>query len=138
MLHAANVEARVREADLLLWESHQLIQALYKYRMELLQDLLTLQQEIRHYQVDTVLADLKKTSSELAEVDVEAIASDIAELVENSDTLITETQQGLSETLDQSQAALQKIQSIDIESLNRSIADLQAVISPLRSLFGFR
>lgn len=87
---------------------------------------------------DSVLTDLEKTSRELSEVDIEAIASDIAQVVENSGALVADTQKGLAEALSQSQSALQKIQSIDIDTLNRSIADLQAVISPLRNLFGSR
>jgi|GEM_PF-6529614 len=80
---------------------------------------------------ETALNDLSAVSRQLSAVD-------FAGMLQRVDSLITETRTGLNSALTESQAALQKIQQIDIASLNQSIADLRAVITPLKNLFGFR
>lgn len=73
-------------------------------------------------QAETVLTNLETVTSELAQVDLDSMVS-------NVDILVTESQEGVRQALD-------KINGLDIESLNRAIADLSAVVKPLADFFG--
>lgn len=72
-------------------------------------------------QAQTVLTNLETVTSELAEVDLESMVS-------NVDSLVTDSQDGVKQALD-------KINALDIESLNQAIADLSAVVKPLADFF---
>lgn len=71
-------------------------------------------------QAETVLTNLEVVTEELAQ-------ADIAGMVTNVDSLVSSSQSGVEQ-------ALVKIEAIDIEALNKAIADLSAVISPLANL----
>lgn len=71
---------------------------------------------------ELVINNLQKTTDELAATDFEGIMKDVSVLVEST--------QG---TLDE---ALDKLTSIDIDTLNSSIKGLNDVIEPLSNLFG--
>ena len=73
-------------------------------------------------QAEVVLTNLESVTSELAAVDLESMVS-------NVDALVTSSQDGVKEALD-------KINALDIESLNQGIADLSAVVKPLADFFG--
>ena len=73
-------------------------------------------------QAENVLTNLETVTSELAEVDLERMVS-------NVDALVSSSQDGVKEALD-------KINALDIESLNQGIADLSAVVKPLADFFG--
>lgn len=73
-------------------------------------------------QAETVLTNLEAVTSKLAEVD-------LGSMVSNVDTLVTDSQEGVKQALD-------KINELDITSLNRAIADLSAVVKPLADFFG--
>ena len=73
-------------------------------------------------QAQVVLNNLETVTSELAEVDLES-------MVTNVDALVTESQDGVKQALD-------KINELDITSLNQAIADLSAVVKPLADFFG--
>ena len=73
-------------------------------------------------QAEVVLNNLESVTSELAAVDLESMVS-------NVDALVTSSQDGVREALD-------KINALDIESLNQGIADLSAVVKPLADFFG--
>ena len=73
-------------------------------------------------QAEVVLTNLETVTSELAQVDLES-------MVTNVDTLVTESQDGVKQALD-------KINELDITSLNQAIADLSAVVKPLADFFG--
>ena len=73
-------------------------------------------------QAETVLTNLEAVTSKLAEVD-------LGSMVSNVDTLVTDSQEGVKQALD-------KINELDISSLNRAIADLSAVVKPLADFFG--
>ena len=91
-------------------------------------------------QVDAVLANVEQVSDELAEADVagvmanlEAVSGQMAEadlsgLVENVNQLVDTSQTGLEETLE-------KLNSIDLETLNQAIQDLADVVQPIARLF---
>lgn len=48
------------------------------------------------------------------------------------------TDAGVQQSLQELQQALEKLNSLDFEGLNQSIADLQAIVEPLSKLFGGR
>ena len=72
-------------------------------------------------QAETVLTNLESVTAELAEVD-------LGSMVSNVDTLVADSQEGVKQALD-------KINELDIDSLNRAIADLSAVVKPLADFF---
>ncbi|MDD3430380.1 MAG: hypothetical protein PHG02_10300 [Oscillospiraceae bacterium] len=73
-------------------------------------------------QITTALSDLKIITAQLSQTDWKT-------MFENINTLISTSQNGMEETL-------QNIQKIDIDGLNQAIQDLQAVVAPLAKLFG--
>lgn len=73
-------------------------------------------------QAETVLTNLEAVTSELAAVDLNSMVS-------NVDSLVTDSQTGVKQALD-------KINELDIASLNQAIADLSAVVKPLADFFG--
>lgn len=68
-------------------------------------------------QMETVLFDLEQTTRQLAAVDLEA-------MVANVDSLAVYAQDSLQQTMD-------KLNTIDFETLNQAIGDLAKVIEPL-------
>lgn len=72
-------------------------------------------------QAETVLTNLESVTTELAQ-------ADLAGMVSNVDTLVTGSQDGVKQALD-------KINELDIASLNQAIADLSAVVKPLADFF---
>ena len=83
---------------------------------------MTSQVQVLGSQAEVVLTNLESVTSELAEVDLESMVS-------NVDALVTSSQDGVKEALD-------KINALDIDSLNQGIADLSAVVKPLADFFG--
>ena len=73
-------------------------------------------------QAETVLTNLEAVTSELAAVD-------LASMVTNVDSLVSDSQEGIKQ-------ALEKINELDITSLNDAIPDLSAVVKPLADFFG--
>lgn len=71
-------------------------------------------------QAETVLSNLETVSNELAAVD-------LAGMVEDVDALVSDSQSGLTE-------ALNKLNAIDIDTLNKAIESLADVIEPLAKL----
>lgn len=71
-------------------------------------------------QAETVLTNLESVTNELAQ-------ADIGGMVSNVDSLVKTSQNGLQQALD-------KVNAIDIESLNRAIEDLAQVVAPLANL----
>ena len=73
-------------------------------------------------QTQTVLENLESTTQQLA-------ALDLAQMVANVDTLVVSGQQSLEQSMD-------KLNSIDFDTLNQAIQDLSNVIQPLARLSG--
>lgn len=73
-------------------------------------------------QLETVLTDLEQTTRQLAAVDLEA-------MVANVDSLAIYAQDSLQQTMD-------KLNTIDFETLNQAIGDLAKVIEPLANFVG--
>lgn len=72
-------------------------------------------------QAELVLTNLEEVTSELTEVE-------FTQMVNNVDELVISSQQGLEE-------ALEKVNSIDIETLNEAIDGLAKVVEPLTKFF---
>lgn len=66
---------------------------------------------------DGLTADLEEVSKQIASANLGGIAQDVSQLVQSSQT-------GLEE-------ALGKLNAIDLETLNKAIADLSTVVEPL-------
>lgn len=72
-------------------------------------------------QAETVLTNLETVTRQLAQ-------ADLAGMVENVDILVTSSQEGVSQALD-------KINTMDIEELNKAIGNLSAVVEPMAKFF---
>ncbi len=73
-------------------------------------------------QAETVLTNLETVTNGLAQ-------ADLSGMVVSVDALVTDTQDGIKQ-------ALEKINALDIESLNQAIYDLSALIKPLADFVG--
>jgi hypothetical protein len=73
-------------------------------------------------QTSGVIDNLNKVTTDLAD-------ADITGMLNNVDSLVVSSEENMA-------VALEKVNEIDIESLNKAIKDLQAVVSPLAKLFG--
>ena len=71
-------------------------------------------------QMQTVLGNLEKTTQELA-------ALDLSGMMDGIDTLVASGQEGLAQTME-------KLNTIDIDTLNQAIKDLAAVVEPFAKL----
>lgn len=81
----------------------------------------TLQAQGLAQQAEDVMTNLETVTRELAE-------SELAEMVKNVDELVTTSHEGVSQ-------ALEKMDAMDIEALNKAIANLSAVVEPLAKFF---
>ena len=72
-------------------------------------------------QVDAIMTELEVVTSELAE--------GLPPMMEDLSTLVNSSEAGITD-------AIEKMNAIDIETLNEAIGDLQAVIEPLARFFG--
>lgn len=73
-------------------------------------------------QLEVVLTDLEQVGRNLAALDLES-------MVRNMDSLAVYAQESLQQTME-------KLNTIDIETLNQAIQDLAKVIEPLAKFFG--
>lgn len=71
--------------------------------------------------IQVLLVNVETAAEELAALDLEGMVS-------NVDALVTSARESLTQTT-------QKLNSLDIETLNQAIEDLAAVIEPLAKLF---
>lgn len=72
-------------------------------------------------QMETVLSNLEAVTDELA-------AADLDTMVENVDQLVTTSQDGV-------ESAMDKLNAIDLVTLNRAIENLADVVEPLAKFF---
>lgn len=75
-------------------------------------------------QAGSVAANLEVVTDELA-------AADISGILKNIDALVRQGQSGIPAALNNIDRAIQILEKVDIEAVNRAIDDLRAVISPL-------
>ena len=72
-------------------------------------------------QAEAVLTNLETVTQDLA-------GADLAGMVENVDDLVVSSQDGVAQ-------ALEKINTMDIEALNKAIGNLSAVVEPMAKFF---
>lgn len=84
---------------------------------------------------DTLLANLETVTDQLAELDLSAMISNVDSLVSNVDSLVTNADSLVSSSQEGVAEALLAIEAIDIETLNKAIADFSAVVEPLAEFF---
>ena len=70
--------------------------------------------------MQTVLGNLEQTTAQLASMDLQSMGS-------NVDALVATGQEGLEQTME-------KLNSIDLDTLNKAIGDLAKVVEPLARL----
>ena len=89
-------------------------------------------------QSQTILEDMEQISEDLieldlegmvSELDLEGMASELETVVQDVDALVVTGQDSLEQTME-------KLDSIDIETLNQAIEDLAEVVKPLADFFG--
>ena len=73
-------------------------------------------------QMETVMADLEQTVRRLSALDLES-------MVANANSLAVAAQESLQQTME-------KLNTVDFETLNKAIEDLSKVIEPLAKFFG--
>lgn len=76
-----------------------------------------------------VLARTEQAAASLEEVSRQLSQADLPGLLQRTDGLV-------AQSTDAAAAALQKIEELDVDSLNKAIEDLKNVVSPLAKLFG--
>ena len=72
--------------------------------------------------MNTVVDSMDKVTKDLADADIKKTVNDI-------DTFVVSSQGNM-------ESAMDKVSAIDIESLNKAIQDLSAVVEPLANFFG--
>ena len=92
-------------------------------------------------QADTVMRNVGQVTAQLAQADWEGLVSDLetvsnqmananlGSIVEEVNGLVQTSQASLEQTME-------KINSVDFETLNKAIQDLSKVVQPLAKLFG--
>ena len=91
-------------------------------------------------QVDVVLTNVEDVSRELAEADIEGVMNNLEQVTEELAEADLGSMAGeVSELMSASQTgveeALNKLNGIDLETLNTAIKDLAAVVEPLAHFF---
>ncbi len=81
----------------------------------------TVTSELAQANWDELISNLEQVSDQLAEADLNSIAHDVSQLVESC-------QAGVED-------ALEKLNSIDLNTLNKAIKDLSDVVAPLAKFF---
>lgn len=82
---------------------------------------LTYQASIVAQQAESVMGDLQTVAEGLAEADLPGMAEDVNSLVSTSQTAV--------------QNATEKLDAIDIQTMNQAIKDLADVVKPIADLF---
>lgn len=80
-------------------------------------------------QVGAIMRSVDAVTAEVEQADISGMLKEVRALVLSAQGTLDETAVGMQATLD-------KMESIDIETLNGAINDLAAVVEPLASLFG--
>ena len=79
-------------------------------------------------QVEGMVAHMQTTLNNLESVTEQLTAMDLEGMIANVDELVTTGRETLTETAG-------KLESLDMETLNRAIKDLAAVVEPLARIF---
>lgn len=72
--------------------------------------------------LEKIMADLGDVSQQVAQADLAGLAEDMTDLVQTS-------QQSIEEAMD-------KLNAMDLQTLNKAISDLSAILKPMATFFG--
>jgi len=91
-------------------------------------------------QVDAVLTNVEDVSRQLAEADVAAVMENLEEVTDELaqaelDTMAGDVRQLVSTSQTGVEEALNKLNAIDLKTLNKAIQDLADVVAPLANFF---
>lgn len=78
-----------------------------------------------------ILEDTSEAVGELNQIAADLEEADLPGLIRNTQGLISQSSEGVSQSL-------QKIETLDIDTMNQAIADLASIVEPLAKLFGRR
>lgn len=78
-------------------------------------------------QINTVVTQMQNVLGNLEEATGQLVAMDLESMIADVDTLVITGQQSLEQTME-------KLNTIDFETLNQAIKDLAAVVEPLNKL----
>ena len=79
-------------------------------------------------QAEITLADLQTTLTNLEVITAELAEADLGSMADNVDSLVTSSQAGVEQ-------AMEKLNSIDFDTLNSAIRNLSDVVEPLAKFF---
>ena len=79
-------------------------------------------------QAEITLTDLQTTLTNLEVITAELAEADLGSMADNVDSLVTSSQAGVEQ-------AMEKLNSIDFDTLNRAIRNLSDVVEPLAKFF---
>ena len=89
----------------------------------MLDNITALSEQLAQFDIDTLSAELIETAEA-----IETITTQLEPTLENINAAVLSAQEDIT-------VALEKLKSLDLETLNTAIRDLSAVIKPLASLF---
>lgn len=87
-------------------------------------------------QISSILTQAETTFTRLDSLSADIEASDVPGMIQEINVLVKDGQTAATTATRSMQAAADKIDALDIESLNQSIQDFAAVVDPLSKLFG--
>lgn len=120
---APRINALVEQAEVVMTDVQQVSQQLAEADLGgMVADLESVAAQLAEADWDNVVSNLEQITDELAKADLAGMAQDISSLVGTA-------QEGIEEAVD-------KLNAIDLEALNKAIQDLQAVIEPLADFVG--
>ena len=87
-------------------------------------------------QLKVILNNAETTFQTLNTVTTELQQANVPGLLKNMGDLVEEAQDAVEGAMGGVDSAVKKIDSMDIDTLNKAIADLAAVVEPMAKLFG--
>ena len=78
---------------------------------------------------ETAIEKLETIEEDLSKVTKDLSQSDVKELIESTQQMVNDSSEGMKQ-------ALEKINGLDLDTLNGAISDLSGIIKPLSSFFG--
>ena len=86
-------------------------------------------------QAETVLTNLEEVTTELSKTDLGSMVENVDGLVKNVDGLIQDVCDLVSTSQNGVEETMEKLDTINFETLNKAIEDLSRVIEPLANFF---
>ncbi|MEL7602988.1 MAG: hypothetical protein AAGU77_07505 [Bacillota bacterium] len=87
-------------------------------------------------QLNRILYEAETTFSKLSTISAQIDEANVPGMIEQINVLVQDGQAAAAAATDSMQTAADKMEALDIDTLNRSIQDFAAVVEPLSRLFG--